>query len=75
MALTQQLVLNLFPKVEFAFFGNYVNRYRRQLLQKVSRLIPHFSQTSSFVLESAIYWPHSGCGQFPQIPWREHSDE
>lgn len=34
MALTQQLVLNLFPKVEFAFFGNYVNRYRRQLLQK-----------------------------------------
>ena len=33
MCLTPALVQQLFPKVEFAFFGNYVNRYRRQLLK------------------------------------------
>lgn len=27
----------MFPPVELAFFGNYVNRYRRQLLKKVSQ--------------------------------------
>lgn len=34
MALNQALLLQLFPKVEFAFFGNYINRYRRHVLQK-----------------------------------------
>ena len=37
MALTPRLIEELFPKVKFAFFGNYVNRYRRKLLRKVRR--------------------------------------
>ena len=32
MALNQALIHELFPKVEFAFFGNYINRYRRKIL-------------------------------------------
>ena len=28
----------MFPKVKFAFFGNYVNRYRRNMTRKVSLL-------------------------------------
>lgn len=31
MALTPKLVSEMFPKVKFAFFGNYINRYRRKL--------------------------------------------
>ena len=38
MALTPQIIKNVFPKVEFAFFGNYVNRYRRQILRQVGSL-------------------------------------
>ena len=34
MALNKALVQSLFPPVEFAFFGNYINRYRRKVLQK-----------------------------------------
>ena len=36
MALNQALIQRLFPPVEFAFFGNYINRYRRKVLQKVN---------------------------------------
>ena len=35
MALAPRLIEEVFPKVKFAFFGNYVNRYRRKLLRKV----------------------------------------
>jgi len=41
MALTPCLVKNLFPKTEFVFFGNYINRNKRQLLRKVSKTLHH----------------------------------
>ena len=49
MALNKALLKSLFPPIEFAFFGNYINRYKRKVIQKVSlschwRLLAHFGQ-------------------------------
>ena len=50
MAISQKLVTNLFPKVEFAFFGNYINRYKRQVMRKVGTQSLSFKVERPFIL-------------------------
>jgi len=34
MALNNKLIREIFPPTKFAFYGDYVNRYKRKLLKR-----------------------------------------
>ena len=83
MALSKALIHDLFPKVEFAFFGSYINRYKRKVLQKVRHtFFKQFSRQRKELrgkwcllrcTEVAIDRFDTSCWELECIPHGEHT--